>query len=47
MPAAAWTLKAAPLDVLVERLVREALEPAALEASLLVATDLELEREVI
>lgn len=41
------TLKAAPLDALVERLMHEALEPAALEASLLVATDLEREREVI
>jgi hypothetical protein len=41
------TLKAAPLDALVERLMREALEPAALEASLLAATDLERERDVI
>lgn len=41
------TLKAAPLDALVERLLHEALEPAALEASLLVASDLERERESI
>ncbi len=38
------SLKAAPLDALVARLVLQALEPAALEASLAVAQDLEAER---
>jgi DNA invertase Pin-like site-specific DNA recombinase len=41
------TLKAAPLDALMMRLVLEALAPAALEASLLAAADLEREREAI
>jgi hypothetical protein len=41
------TLKAAPLDALVERLVIAALEPAALEASLLAAGELERERAAL
>jgi Recombinase/Recombinase zinc beta ribbon domain len=41
------SLKAAPLDALMERLVLEALEPAALEASLLAAADLEREQAVV
>jgi hypothetical protein len=41
------TLKAAPLDDLVVQLVLTALEPAALEASLLAAGELERERAVL
>lgn len=41
------SLKAAPLDALVGRLVLEALEPAALEASLQAASDLVSEREAL
>lgn len=41
------TLKAAPLDVLVSRLVLEALEPAALEVSFLAAGELERERAAL
>jgi recombinase-like zinc beta ribbon protein/recombinase len=41
------TLKAAPLDALVERLVLAALEPAALETSLLAAGELERERAAL
>jgi excisionase family DNA binding protein len=40
------SLTAAPLDALMTRLVLQALEPAALEASLALATDLEAERAV-
>ena len=36
------SLKAPPLDTAVVRLLLQALEPAAVEASLLVASDLEL-----
>ena len=41
------TLKAAPLDALISRLVMEALEPAALEVSLLAAAELERERAAL
>jgi DNA invertase Pin-like site-specific DNA recombinase len=41
------SLKAAPLDGLITRLVLEALEPAAIEVSLALAADLEAEREVL
>jgi hypothetical protein len=41
------SLKAAPLDVMMARLVLQALEPAAVEASLLVANDLEAERAAL
>ncbi|MEI6560365.1 MAG: recombinase family protein [Rhodospirillaceae bacterium] len=41
------TIKGAPLDALVGRLVVEALAPAAIEASLLVAADLTAERDAI
>lgn len=41
------TLKAAPLDALVERLVLAALEPAALEASVLAAGELQRERATL
>ena len=41
------SLKAAPLDVLVERLVLQVLEPAAIEVSLVAAADLQQEREAI
>lgn len=41
------SLKGAPLDALVARLVLQALEPAALEASLALAGDLEAEREAL
>ncbi len=41
------TLKAAPLDALISRLVVEALEPAALEVSLLAAGELERERAAL
>jgi DNA invertase Pin-like site-specific DNA recombinase len=41
------SLKAAPLDALMARLVLEALEPAALEASLLAAADLEREQAAV
>jgi len=41
------SLKAAPLDGLITRLVLEALEPAAIEASLAFAADLEAEREAL
>jgi DNA invertase Pin-like site-specific DNA recombinase len=41
------SLKAAPLDAMVARLVLEALEPAAIEASLAVASDLETERATL
>ncbi len=41
------TLKAAPLDALVTRLVLQALEPAALEASVRAASDLACEREAL
>ena len=41
------TLKAAPLDALVSRLVLEALEPAALEVSLRAASELERERAAL
>jgi DNA invertase Pin-like site-specific DNA recombinase len=41
------SLKAAPLDDLIARLVLEALEPAALEASLQAASDLVSEREAL
>ena len=40
-------LKAAPLDALIAELVLRALEPAALEASLALAADLEAERAVL
>jgi DNA invertase Pin-like site-specific DNA recombinase len=41
------SLKAAPLDAMMARLVLQALEPAAVEASLLVASDLEAERATL
>ncbi len=41
------SLKGAPLDALIARLVLQALEPAALEASLAVAQDLEAERAAL
>lgn len=41
------SLKAAPLDAMIARLVLQALEPAALEASLVVASDLEAERATL
>lgn len=41
------SLKAAPLDAMVARLVLQALEPAALAASLAVADDLQAEREAL
>jgi DNA invertase Pin-like site-specific DNA recombinase len=41
------SLKAAPLDAMVARLVLRALEPAAIEASLVVAADLEAERATL
>jgi DNA invertase Pin-like site-specific DNA recombinase len=41
------SLTAAPLDALMTRLVLQALEPAALEASLALAADLEAEREAL
>ena len=41
------SLKAAPLDALVTQLVLQALEPAAIEASLQVAADLAAEREAL
>jgi hypothetical protein len=41
------SLKAAPLDALVSRLVLTAIEPAALEASLALAADLEAERAAL
>ena len=41
------SLKGAPLDALVARLVLQALEPAALEASLALAGDLQAEREAL
>jgi DNA invertase Pin-like site-specific DNA recombinase len=41
------TLKAAPLDTLISRLLLKALEPAALEVSLLAAGELERERGVL
>ena len=41
------SLKATPLDTMVVRLVLQALEPAAVEASLLVASDLEAERATL
>jgi DNA invertase Pin-like site-specific DNA recombinase len=41
------TLKSAPLDALVTRLVLQALEPAALEASLRAASDLANERDAL
>jgi excisionase family DNA binding protein len=41
------SLTAAPLDALITRLVLQALEPAALEASLALATDLEAERAAL
>ena len=41
------SLKAAPLDALMTRLVLQALEPAALEASLALAADLEAERAAL
>jgi DNA invertase Pin-like site-specific DNA recombinase len=41
------SLKAAPLDALVSRLVLTAIEPAALEASLALAGDLEAERAAL
>jgi DNA invertase Pin-like site-specific DNA recombinase len=41
------TLKAAPLDALVERLVLAALEPAALDASVLAAGELQRERAAL
>jgi DNA invertase Pin-like site-specific DNA recombinase len=41
------TLKAAPLDALVTRLVLQAVEPAALEASLRAASDLASERDAL
>ena len=41
------SLKAAPLDALITRLVLQALEPAALEASLALAADLEAERAAL
>jgi DNA invertase Pin-like site-specific DNA recombinase len=41
------SLKAAQLDAVIARLVLQALEPAAVEASLVVASDLEAEREML
>jgi hypothetical protein len=41
------SLTAAPLDALITRLVLQALEPAALEASLALAADLEAERAAL
>ncbi|MDE5446762.1 hypothetical protein GWG65_36510 [Bradyrhizobium sp. CSA207] len=41
------TLKAAPVDALVTRLVLQALEPAALETSVRAASDLAREREAL
>jgi Recombinase/Recombinase zinc beta ribbon domain len=41
------SLTAAPLDALMTRLVLQAIEPAALEASLALATDLEAERAAL
>jgi excisionase family DNA binding protein len=41
------SLKAAPLDVLLTRVVLEALEPAAIDASLAFAADLEAERAAL
>jgi DNA invertase Pin-like site-specific DNA recombinase len=41
------SLKAAPLDAMIARLVLEALAPAAVEASLLVANDLEAENATL
>jgi hypothetical protein len=41
------SLTAAPLEALITRLVLQALEPAALEASLALATDLEAERAAL
>jgi DNA invertase Pin-like site-specific DNA recombinase len=41
------SLKATPLDTMVVRVVLQALEPAAVEASLLVASDLEAERATL
>jgi DNA invertase Pin-like site-specific DNA recombinase len=41
------SLKAAPLDALIAKLVLQALEPAALEASLAAAQDLEAERAAL
>lgn len=41
------SLKGAPLDALIARLVLQALEPAALEASLAVAGDLQAERQAV
>jgi hypothetical protein len=41
------SLKAAPLDALVTRLVLQALQPAALEASIALANDLEAERAAL
>jgi len=41
------SLKAAPLDALIAELVLRALEPAALEASLALVTDLEAERAAL
>lgn len=41
------SLKAAPVDAQVTRLILQALQPAALEASLAVATDLQAEREAL
>jgi excisionase family DNA binding protein len=45
--AVCQSVKGAPVDALANRLVLEALEPAALEASLAVAADLEAERTAI
>lgn len=41
------SLKAAPLDGLVTRVILQAIEPAALEASLAIASDLEAERAAL
>jgi hypothetical protein len=41
------SLKAAPLDATIARLVLQALEPAAIEASIVVANDLEAERATL
>jgi len=40
-------LKAAPVDTQVTRLILQALEPAAIEASLAAAVDLEAERKAL
>ena len=45
--AVCQSVKAAPVDALIGRLILEAFEPAALEASLAVAGDLEAERAAL